>query len=575
MAQITGEYPRPISRPAWLTARARNAVHRPVFIGAVGVGTFAVVLAALLLAPQQVRRASRRTLAPIDARPDTVPLVAALGQARVRVAAAESPLSVARSRGSAVPIAPDVQSPVLVAQRDTLSAAVSDLDALLTRVESAPVTASYRALAESPQLSSTPKVKALVDSLGDIDRDRDALGTPGGADPVSVALAARATEIGRAIQAAARDRRDELRDQIAKLSTPTPRQATVASTVPDTSAWIAARDSASSLLDQAAKAMSDAHQKIKTHDLEVARAAEDARVDVPPSALLGAALVFGIALGFGSAIAREVRHPRISGDHEVERMTGARVLATVRPTGRLPERKRRFADNEAPRYFDPAADGYQLIYLHVARAGASRLMLTVIGEETGIAAVVAANVAAIAADEARSTLLIDTDSRSAPVAAVLHSCAEPGLADVLDETVDWAQVVVQASVGRDRLIDVIPSGLTIGGKSGVVTTAFLRRESPAISRHYEAIIVVVESKMSKDGLASSLPIPDAIVCARVGHTRIADLQRCFAEIRASGGNPLGVVLWDAPSPLLPSADKLARSQRPIRTAEMQALATSR
>src|SRR6185436_18418070 len=107
-----------------------------------------------------------------------------------------------------------------------------------------------------------------------------------------------------------------------------------------------ARDSAQSLMTQATTALADAREKIKTHDLEISRATNDARVDVPPTAILGAALVFGIALGFGSAFLREMRHPRISGDHEVERMTGVRVLATVRPRPRLPDRSRRFADND-------------------------------------------------------------------------------------------------------------------------------------------------------------------------------------------------------------------------------------
>src|SRR4051812_25327192 len=154
MAQMTGEYPRPISRPTWLSARARNAVHRPVFIGAVGVGAFAVMLIALLLAPQQIRHPGARARPRvIEAAPDTLPLLAALSQARGRVTAAESSLVAARAT-SRIPITVPEPSPAANAQRDTLSGAVSELDALLTRVESAPVAASYRALGESPQLAS-------------------------------------------------------------------------------------------------------------------------------------------------------------------------------------------------------------------------------------------------------------------------------------------------------------------------------------------------------------------------------------------------------------------------------------
>src|SRR6185503_18890729 len=106
-----------------------------------------------------------------------------------------------------------------------------------------PVTASYRALAESPQLSSNGRAKALLDSLAEVERDRDAFGTTGGADPVFVALTSRATEIGRAIQDVAQERREALRQQIAKLNEPSARQSVAATPTVDTTAWIAERDS--------------------------------------------------------------------------------------------------------------------------------------------------------------------------------------------------------------------------------------------------------------------------------------------------------------------------------------------
>src|SRR5947207_10710051 len=201
MPQMTGEYPRPIARPAWLTARAWNAVHRPTFIGAVGLGAFVAALAALLLAPQQVRHVTQAPGLPATARPDTAPFIAALTQARTRLGAAEVSLSSARSRALTTPKpAVDTMSPILTARRDTLASAVNDLDGLMARVETAPVTASYRALAESPQMSSSARVRALVDSLAEVERDREGFGTSGGADPVYVALTSRATEIGRSIQ---------------------------------------------------------------------------------------------------------------------------------------------------------------------------------------------------------------------------------------------------------------------------------------------------------------------------------------------------------------------------------------
>src|SRR5262245_49484759 len=229
MPPMTGEFPRVIPRPAWLTARARNAVNRPVFIGSVAAGTFIATLVALILAPQQVRREATPLPLPPSGRPDTAPLTAALSHARVRLAAAESSLAFARAHAvvAASPVV-DTLGPRIVARRDSLAAGINDLDALITRVETAPVSASYRALAESPQLTSVSRVRILLDSLTDVERERDAFGPAGSSDPGYVARNSRISQIGRGIQQVAQERREALRQQIAKLGAPVSRE-TVAS----------------------------------------------------------------------------------------------------------------------------------------------------------------------------------------------------------------------------------------------------------------------------------------------------------------------------------------------------------
>lgn len=552
-------------------------MNRPAFIGAVSVAAFGAALAALVLAPQEVRHI-RKLPPPIDViRPDTAPLVAALAQSRVRLSAADSNLVVARAHAAAAPPpVVDTLSPKLIKARDSLAAAVNDLDGLLTRVESAPVTASYRALAESPQLATSARIKSLIDSLADVDKDRESFGTAGGADPVYLALNSRATEIGQSIQQLAQQRRDTLREQIKRITLPTQHQAITATPSADTSGWVAERDSAGSLVREATVALSDARGRMKEYNQAVEHAGDEAKLNAPPVALLAAALVFGVALGFGVSFFTEMRHPRVSADeHEVERLTGTRVVATVAPRPRDPSRHRRAADKAAPRYLDPGADGYQLTYLHVARAGASRLMLTIVAADTGIAGVVAMNVAAIAADEARSTILIDTDAKNSPAAAAIRTHAEPGLADIVQRNLNFAEVTSQAVAGRDRVIDILPSGIVPSGLDPKRVVELFRSEAARLARHYEAIVVVSSIEQAIAGLPAAFPIPDAIICARVGYTKVSDLNAAIDRIRAAGGNPLGIVLWNAPPPALPKADRVARSPRPIRTAEMSALTGTR
>jgi len=576
MAQMTGEFPRAIPRPVWLTARARNAVHRPVFIGSVGAGAFVAVLVALILAPQQVRRVKQDQTVPAGTRPDTTAFYSALTHARSRLTVADSSLVFARSHAISAPKpVADTLGPQRIARRDSLTAAVNDLDGFITRVEAAPQSASYRALAESPQMAAAPRVKALLDSLAEVERERDAFGTTGGTDPVYLALSSRALEIGRAIQNAAQERREALRQQIAKLNAPEARQTVAAAPMVDTTAWIAERDSAQSLVSQAEIALTDARGKLSEYNRAAMRAREDSRVEAPPVALLAAAVVFGIALGFGSAFVGEMRHPRVSDEHELERVTGTRVLATVFPRPRNPDRDRRSSDRTLPPYFDPGADGYQLSYLHVARAGASRLMLTITGEDTGIAAIVGTNVAAIAADEARSTIIVDTDSRTSPVAAALRIHAEPGFADIIERRVEWAEVTGPAMVGRDRTIDVIPSGVSSATRDPKEIIELFRQEASRLARHYEAIVIVAPLDQARAGLPGVLPLPDTILCARVGHTRISDVQSALDAIRAAGGNAVGIVLWDAAPPALPTPERIARARRPLNTPEMQQLTPAR
>jgi Mrp family chromosome partitioning ATPase len=185
------------------------------------------------------------------------------------------------------------------------------------------------------------------------------------------------------------------------------------------------------------------------------------------------------------------------------------------------------------------------------------------------------NVAAIAADEARSTIIVDTDAQTSPVAAALHTHAEPGVADVLQHRVDWSEATSQAPAGRDRYVDIVPSGIMNDKLDATQVTELLRQEAPRLLRHYEAVLIVTSLEMAASGLSGALPIPDTVICARVGHTRIADINLAIDKIRQAGGKPLGIVLWDSIPPSLPSPERIARSSRPVRTAEMRAMTGAR
>ena len=560
------------TRAAWMAARARNALRRPVFIGTVSIVTFAASLIAIVVVPQQARRAATALRPSASARPDTETTVAALAEAQRQVARAESEIVAARTAlaqlvaqtaaaaaadttATGVALSADVRN-----RRDSLAADVAQLGRLLNRAENAPLLGSYRALAEASPMRGDVRVQQLLDSLVEIERERESYNAVGGVDPVFVALTARANELGHSIEVLADARRGAIGREIDALA-PAPPAMTAAAlqTPPDTLARIKARDTALTVAGEVAARLARERAELASLDVREARARELANVGASPPAMLAAALVFGAMLGFGVALFDEVRRPRIANSYEAERATGLRVLGVIRPLPPSPERGRRASDREGPPYIDPGADGHQLIYLSVATAGANVVMLTVTGDSPAVSAVVAINFAAIAAQEARGTLLVDTDARSSAVSSALRLPASAGLGGLVDGQSSWPEAVRPTRIGRDRTIDVVPSGdrpLAVESLS-----ALLERDAARLSRRYDAIIMVSGSDQVSLGLPTALPIPDVIYCARAGQTPIADLKRIVEEMARGGGSVRGIVLWDAPDPVLYEVKPTERVER--------------
>ena len=544
-----------------MTARAINSLRRPVFIGAVSVVTFVASLVALVVVPRQAKREANAIRPTAAARPDTFSTVSSLRAAERQVAAAESGIAAARTAltqliaATAAAAAADTTltgeaiSPEARNLRDALRADIGVLDRLLTRADNAPLLGSYRALAESVPMQSDPQARVLLDSLVAIEGERESYNAVGGVDPVFVALTARANELGRNIQALAVARRSALQRELAALAPPPSTAATAAASqpLPDTLAAMLRRDTARTVAAEVANRLARERSELQRLDVREARARELANVGASPIAMLTAALVFGAMLGFGVALYDEVRRPRVADAYEIERVTGMRVLGVIKPLTLSPERGRRAADRNGPPYLDPGADGHQLIYLAIATAGTDVVMLTVTGDDPAVSAIVAINFAAIAAQEARATLLVDTDAADT-VETALRLPASPGVMGLVEGKVSWPEAIRPARTGRDRTIDVVSSGH--GTMPLEELQALFQRDIARLSRRYDAVVLVSSPEQVSAGMPTALPIPDVVYCARTGQTPLADLKSALEEIEASGCRVRGVVLWDAPDPAL-------------------------
>jgi Mrp family chromosome partitioning ATPase len=451
----------------------------------------------------------------------------------------------------------DTFPPYVVARRDSLRALSIELGRLILRAENAPLPSSYRSLADALPMRGDLTVAALVDTLTVIEREREDFGIAGGADPVFVALTARVTVVGRAIQNVARARRAEIRRQVAAISPPPVDPLSMSPLIAaDTLARRAHLDSLRRTFVATQRTLAAARVKNADVERRAERARELANVSAPPSAMLAAALALGLAAGLGAAVGAEVRHPRVADATEAERAAGVRVLSIVRPRPPLPERARRRVDADAPPLIDRTSEAYRLLYLHFAATGSALPLLTVTGDEPAVAATVATNLAAASAAEARSTLLVDGDFGAAAVAGVLRMPFEPGLADVIRGAHDWAEALQTVTVGRDGALEVMTSGAWRGGPPNPAQAEEIRRDLARIARRYDlTVLVAPEGHVARAG-TSLLPAPDVILCARLGATSVQALEGEARALRNAGVRLRGIVLWAADPPQRVSAAEL-------------------
>ena len=543
----------------WMAARARNSLRRVAVFGIVGGLVFIAALIAFVLVPRNASRKAQAVAAQIEARTDTTPVVAIRNRYLAEVTTADSVLAVTRRAAiPAPPIVIDTFPPAVKALRESLNVELSTLNRLIARAENAPLPTSYRALAASPAVAADPRVRLLLDSLAAIERERNAFGAVGGVDPVYLALTSRATAIGRAIQGIADAKRGEVRGQLAVIR-PTARPVPTPVINVDTSRFIRQRAAAEQSYAAATRQLEQIREKNARIDRQAKQARELANVGAPPWAMLAAAIVLALALGFAASFGVELKRPHIADSREAEQVSGARVLTVVRPPEIVVERSRRQVDVEAPPLIDVVSESYRTLYLHIAAVDASVPIVTITGDDPAIVATVAANLAASAAYEARSTLLVDVDPTTCSVASVLRIRPDPGLSGIVTNAATWPEAIVPTTIGRDRPLDVIPSGTRRVGLPEPQVVDEVRSELARMQRRYDFIIIAAPTSYVQRSASSIIPAPDVILCARLAHTTVGSLKTAVDSLRGADMRIHGLVLWDAEMPQLETREEMISS----------------
>ncbi len=549
-----------------MSARSKNASRRFAVMGIVGGLVFIAALMAFVLVPRQATRAAVQVSAILEERPDSGRVVVERNRAAAEISSVDSALQVARKVVIQAPVqVVDTFPPEAIARRQVLSRDVTTLNRLIDRANNAPLPSSYRALATSAPLASDPQVQPLLDQLSEIERERDAFGAVGGVDPVYVALTSRATAVGRSIQAVAEIRRSALRQELSTLRPPPPPAAPQIRV--DTAAYLARKADAQRAYASASATLAQVRATNERIDSEAARARNLANLGAPPLAMLAAALVLALTAGFAAALFVELKNPSVADPREAENVTGVRVLTVIEPSEILAERSRRQADASDPPLIDVVSEGYRRLYLHLAATEANVPIVTVAGDDAAIVATIAANIAAAAAYEARSTLLVDVDPKSSTIAAVFRIPSNPGLAGIMAGKSDWAEAIVQTTIGRDRVLDVLPSGTSRSSAAGAEVAQRIRGDFARMERRYDLVVIAAPTAYLLRGSDSIIPGPDVVLCARVTRTRIARLKESVEKLRALDLRIHGLVLWNDDTPVIEAYDEPEEPRRSMTTGD--------
>jgi hypothetical protein len=567
-----------VRRSRWIARRARNVSRHPLALASLAGIVFAIALVALVVIPVGARRAAAAVRPRPGERPDTIPLAESNAAAVERLRRAAGTLDSARTAILLALTAPaepvDTFPPEVVARRDTLRALAAGLGALLQRAADAPLPESYRALGEHPAMRGNARALSLLDSLAAVERGRQTMGAIGAVDPTVIMLATRANAIGEEMQAIARERRAQLRGALAAITPPPPPPRDTSALAIDTLPLLRARDAAARTARVTERRLADARRVHRALDAREQRARELQAISASPLAMLGAALVLGVAVGFLLALAREWQRPRVGDAHEAEWIVEAPVLIRIADVEPTEERSRRRSDRDVPPLIDLATDRYSRLYFQLADAIARLPRIAIVGDDPATTAAVAANLAAAAAHTARNVLLVDTDFDTRSASAALLVRDVPGLAEVLARRVMWTDALTASLVGRDRIVDVLPAGAVKGGAALSSASAALRAELDRLARRYDSLIVSAPASQRGAVGAAAAATGDVIIVARVGRTAIRVLQRLLVETRDTGARVRGIVLWEGDDPVLRAPEERPGVAREPwgRTAEFEAMA---
>ena len=503
------------------------------------VAAFGIVLIALLLLPT----VTGHTLSPAPPtiqRVDTLVLRQRADSAHIVLTGVNASLEVALLRAESMVSELSRLTDFERQHRDSLQALATALDDLLDRATKAPLAPSYRALAGAQALNGDVRIASLVDSIDAIERDRTAL-DPTSAERVFADLTNRANAIGLSIREIATKRRAQLARDMSAIQS---------SSAPDSDIEVSrlrvARDSArlqaataDSTITAARAANSAAEAREKTTRSTVSHR-------VPLRAILVAATLMGLLVGFSITFTAELRHATVASVCEAEWATGAPVVATVRAS----------APRAGGAQDAGGIDPFRMLFLALTATGTRTRTVAVSGDDRGVVATVAGRLALAAAADERATLVVDVDAESSAAAAYYAQPPEPGFSDALAGVRLWREVAHPVGASSRLAIDVVPAGSVHRETLDGDARALGRDEFARFRGEYDFSVLVAPSGAELVAVRSLMDDMPTVLCAQIARTAMSELQALAQRLRDGGVSVHGVVLWDGDSPIVASRGEL-------------------
>jgi len=474
---------------------------------------------------------------------DTLRSARSLRLAEGAVASAESLL--VSARGTLARVAPGREVPSARVATTTPDAVLAELMRRVDAARRLRTTEALLDLTAHSTVSGGPRMRALADSLRALDAER-------AADPAAPPVLARAplvARIGNAIIAIGANR-VRLMQEAAGATTASapvsPSSAPPATPAVDTTAFVASLTAARDTLALVRRTHDSLTAALRSRDGATTRAApRSVLARLLPALSVLAVLLVGLALRLVTALRSEMHAPTLADAAEAERLTGLRTLTTVRD-----------ALLDGPARFKPSGvDPFRMLYLSLTATGTRARTAVVVGSDPEISAATGARLAIAAAADHRNTLIVDLDASRIALSRTFRERAEPGLSDVLARAFTWREVARPVGSSDGLPITLLPAGT--------------ERESPERGAEFDALMTEFErfrgqfeltlavTPLSEIDLAIAMVAGSPILLTAVaGETSLDSLIAIAAAERAAGRKLAGLVIWDAPRPVLPTRAEL-------------------